>query len=79
MLDMWVGYSFHIRKKEGLNFSQNATFHDEKVWEFPDSEEMREKIVSCSDRALEMLNKQFKLEIPIKSSWDFGKRYSEIH
>lgn len=79
MLDMWVGYSFHIRKKEGLEFKQNATFHDEKVWEFVDSEEMREKIVSCSNRALDMLNKQFKLEIPIKASHDFGKRYSEIH
>ena len=79
ILDMWVAYSFYLRNKHKLNFSQLATFHDEKVWELLDNQEVMDKVVELSDKALEMLNNQFKLEIPIKSSWDFGYRYSEIH
>lgn len=79
ILDIWLAYTFYLREKEKLPFDLLMTFHDEKVLEFDESKIKEDEIKSLSERALEMVNKKLKLDIPIKCSSDFGYRYSDIH
>lgn len=79
ILDLWLSFCFKLRKERGIDFDLLATFHDEKIFELDDNEETKEAVKKLSDDALIMVNNLLKLEIPIKSSYDFGYRYSDIH
>jgi hypothetical protein len=79
ILDLWLSFCFKLRKERNIDFDLLATFHDEKIFELDDNEETKQAVKKLSDDALIMVNNLLKLEIPIKSSFDFGYRYSDIH
>lgn len=79
ILDLWISFCFKLRKERGIDFDLLATFHDELIFEIDDTETMKLKIKELADDALVMVNNLLKLTIPIKSSFDYGYKYSDIH
>lgn len=79
ILDLWLSFCFKLRKERGIKFDLLATFHDEMILELDDDEDTKREVKRLTDDALIMVNELLKLEIPIKSSYDFGYRYSDIH
>ena len=78
VLDLWLLYQMHIRdnENEGL-FNLLATMHDEEIVEVSIGyeDEMKDVI----EKALDMVNKTLKVEIPFGCDIQFGHKYSEIH
>lgn len=79
ILDLWISFCNKLRVERKIDFKLLATFHDEKIFEIDDTENMKASIKKLSEDALEMVNKLLNLDIPIKFSYDFGYRYSDIH
>ena len=78
ILDLWLLYQMHIRGNEndGL-FNLLATMHDEEIVEVSIGHENEMKCVI--EKALDMVNKTLKVEIPFGCDIQFGYKYSEIH
>ena len=78
ILDLWLLYQMHIRDNEnGGLFNLLATMHDEEIVEVSIGYEDEMKYVI--EKALDMVNKTLKVEIPFGCDIQFGYKYSEIH
>lgn len=79
LFDMWINNMIELLLKQFGEANLMLLMHDEEVIRFIDSVENRDIVTKLTNKAMSMVNKEFKLRIPLKVDTQFGKRYSEIH
>lgn len=57
----------------------NAQFHDEGIWQVPNTKVAKENMSKLLQESIDAVNASLKLNVTLKISSQFGNNYSEIH
>jgi hypothetical protein len=77
--DMWVNNLLDLMQERFHTKRLTASFHDEYISIFKDTESNRETMTSITMKALEMVNEKYLIRRPLGCGVEFGQSYAEIH
>lgn len=79
LFDMWIDNILEGMQEEFKTKRLTASFHDEYISTFRDSERNRMTMERITHEALEVVNDKYLLRRRLGCDVQFGERYSEIH